>query len=134
MEEKRMNFIDEVTTLQSRFTDDLIKIIDKYAYNRNKEVALIGRITHVALEMTDFTEYTPTERDETITRKEHYEDVQLSIKDAITEFRSNIVDRFIMMCDGNDYSRLNLLTMVDTIDSIYDKHISLIDSVLGGNK
>jgi hypothetical protein len=41
----------------------------------------------------------------------------------LEKFRNEVVDKFIIMCDGNDYNKLNLMSMVDTIDCIYDKHI-----------
>ena len=41
----------------------------------------------------------------------------------LEKFRDEVVDKFIIMCDGNDYNKLNLMSMVDTIDCIYDKHI-----------
>lgn len=42
---------------------------------------------------------------------------------ALENFRNDIVDKFIWMCDANDYNKLNLLNIVDAIDCIYDKHI-----------
>lgn len=41
MEERKLKFIDEVSTLQAKFVDDCIKIIDKYGYNRNREMMII---------------------------------------------------------------------------------------------
>lgn len=45
------------------------------------------------------------------------------IQDALTDFRNDIVDKFIDMCRENDYNKLNLLTIADNIDRIYDAHI-----------
>lgn len=42
--------------------------------------------------------------------------------DILTNFRNEIVDEFIRMCGGNDYNRLNLLAIAETIDRIYNKH------------
>ena len=50
----------------------------------------------------------------------------------LEEFRNEVVDKFIIMCDGNDYNKLNLMSMVDTIDCIYDKHIdNLLKELVG---
>lgn len=45
------------------------------------------------------------------------------IQEALTEFRNEVVDEFIDLCWGNDYNKVNLLKIGDTIDQIYDKHI-----------
>ena len=50
----------------------------------------------------------------------------------LENFRDEVVDKFIIMCNGNDYNKLNLMSMVDTIDCIYDKHISNISKELVG--
>ena len=50
----------------------------------------------------------------------------------LEKFRDEVVDKFIIMCDGNDYNKLNLMSMVDTIDCIYDKHIdNLLNEFVG---
>lgn len=51
----------------------------------------------------------------------------------LEKFRDEVVDKFIIMCDGNDYNKLNLMSMVDTIDCIYDKHIDNILNELVGD-
>ena len=51
---------------------------------------------------------------------------------ALEKFRNEVVDKFIIMCDGNDYNKLNLMSIVDTIDCIYDKHIdNLLKELVG---
>jgi hypothetical protein len=44
--------------------------------------------------------------------------------EAIDKFQSDIMRIFIDMCCGNDYNKINLLQIGDTIDSIYDSHIA----------
>ena len=50
----------------------------------------------------------------------------------LENFRNEVVYQFIDMCDGNDYNKLNLMSMVDTIDCIYKKHINNILKELVG--
>ena len=50
----------------------------------------------------------------------------------LENFRNEVVYQFIDMCDGNDYNKLNLMSMVDTIDCIYKKHINNILKELAG--
>lgn len=45
------------------------------------------------------------------------------IQNAIDDFKKEIVWKFITLCNGNDYNKLTLLKIVDTIDQIYDEHI-----------
>lgn len=45
------------------------------------------------------------------------------ICDALDGFKSDIVDEFIRLCRGNDYNKLTLLKIDETINQIYDKHI-----------
>lgn len=50
--------------------------------------------------------------------------------EALESFRNEIVSKFIDLCNGNDYNKLTLLKIGDTIDEIYERHIS--DIVKGG--
>lgn len=45
---------------------------------------------------------------------------------VIDKFKSDIMHTFIDMCCGNDYNKVNLLQIGDTIDSIYDEYIAEI--------
>ena len=45
------------------------------------------------------------------------------IQEALTEFRNEVVDEFIDLCWGNDYNKVNLLKIGDTIEQIYENHI-----------
>lgn len=45
------------------------------------------------------------------------------IQDAIYDFRMELEGKFIEMCRGNDYNKLTLLRICDTICEIYDKYI-----------
>lgn len=40
------------------------------------------------------------------------------------EFRSELMDMFIYLCNANDFNRLTLLTIAETIDKIYGKYDS----------
>lgn len=39
-------------------------------------------------------------------------------------FKNDLVNTFIDLCRGNDYNKLTLLKIGDTIDALYDKHIA----------
>lgn len=43
--------------------------------------------------------------------------------DAVDKFREELMDKFLSLCNYNDYSRLNLLTIGDTVERVYDKCI-----------
>ena len=47
-------------------------------------------------------------------------DIALAALDA---FKCELAGRFIDLCKGNDYNKLTLLKIYDTINEIYDKHI-----------
>ena len=49
--------------------------------------------------------------------------------EAIDKFRSALMDEFLRLCCYNDYSKLTLLKIGDTIDRVYDK---CIESMKGG--
>lgn len=54
-----------------------------------------------------------------------------SEKRLIDKFKQEIMSEFIIMCKGNDFNKLNLLKIGDTIDRIYEKYsaLSSTDSV-----
>ena len=37
-------------------------------------------------------------------------------------FRNEIVDKFMYLCDYNDFNELSLVKIVETIDEVYDKY------------
>lgn len=43
--------------------------------------------------------------------------------EAVDKFRSALMDKFIDLCRGNDYNKINLLLIGVTVDQIYDKCI-----------
>lgn len=43
--------------------------------------------------------------------------------EAVDKFREELMDKFLNLCDYNDYRRLNLLTIGDTVELVYDKCI-----------
>ena len=40
----------------------------------------------------------------------------------LEDFRDDIMNRFLSLCDYNDYKKLTLLRIGETIDEIYDKY------------
>ena len=52
-------------------------------------------------------------------------------KRLIDEFKKEIMNEFIKRCNGNDYNKLTLLRIGETIDRIYEKYRTLptIDAV-----
>lgn len=44
--------------------------------------------------------------------------------EALDKFRDELMDKFIDLCRGNDFNKLTLLKIGDTIDQIYDKLIA----------
>jgi hypothetical protein len=47
-------------------------------------------------------------------------DIALTALDA---FKCDLAERFIFLCNGNDFNKLTLEKIYDTINEIYDKHI-----------
>lgn len=43
--------------------------------------------------------------------------------EAVDKFRNLIMDKFIELCNYNDYGKINLLTIGETVDRIYDRCI-----------
>ena len=43
-------------------------------------------------------------------------------RETLTRFRNEVMDKFIDLCRGNDYNKLTLLRIGETIDSIFEKH------------
>ena len=44
--------------------------------------------------------------------------------EGVDKFRSDLMNKFIDLCRGNDYNKLTLLKIGDTVDQIYDKQIA----------
>ena len=40
----------------------------------------------------------------------------------LDDFKDELMNRFIVLCSGNDYNKLNLLTIGNVIDELYEKH------------
>ena len=40
--------------------------------------------------------------------------------EAVDKFRSELINKFIDLCRGNDYNKINLLLIGETIDQIFD--------------
>lgn len=43
--------------------------------------------------------------------------------EAVDKFRDLIMNKFIELCNYNDYGKINLLTIGETVDRVYDKCI-----------
>lgn len=48
----------------------------------------------------------------------------IDYREKLENFKDELVDRFIVLCYGNDYNKLTLLKIDETIDEIYEKHIA----------
>lgn len=46
-------------------------------------------------------------------------------KRLMDEFKSELMSKFIDLCRGNDYNKLTLLRIGETIDRIYEKYSTL---------
>jgi hypothetical protein len=44
--------------------------------------------------------------------------------EEVDKFRTNIMNKFIYLCRGNDYNKLTLLKIGDVIDEMYDVQIA----------
>ena len=44
--------------------------------------------------------------------------------EAVDKFRDELMDKFLSLCNYNDYSKINLLTIGETVDRIYEKCIN----------
>ncbi len=42
----------------------------------------------------------------------------------LDDFRNEIMDKFLSLCNYNDYNKLTLLRIGETIDKVYDKYVS----------
>ena len=43
--------------------------------------------------------------------------------EAVDKFRDALMDKFLRLCNYNDFSKLNLEKIADTVNEIYDKCI-----------
>lgn len=43
--------------------------------------------------------------------------------EAVDKFRDELVDKFLRLCNYNDFNKLNLEKIYDTVNDIYDKCI-----------
>ncbi len=44
--------------------------------------------------------------------------------EAVDKFRDELMDKFLSLCNYNDYSKINLLTIGEAVDRIYEKCIN----------
>ena len=42
---------------------------------------------------------------------------------VVDKFRDELMDKFMSLCNYNDYNKINLLLIGDTVNDIYDKCI-----------
>ena len=53
----------------------------------------------------------------------------------IDKFNDELMDEFMSLCNYNDFGKINLLTISETVDRIYDKIIAdIIDEDENNNK
>lgn len=53
---------------------------------------------------------------------------------VVDKFRDELMDKFMSLCNYNDFNKLNLLTISETVDRIYDKCIADIIEEDEGNE
>lgn len=44
--------------------------------------------------------------------------------EAVDKFRDELMDKFMSLCNYNDYNKINLLLIGDVVNDIYDKCIA----------
>ena len=44
--------------------------------------------------------------------------------EVVDKFKNDLMDKFIELCRGNDFNKINLLLIGDTVNDIYDKCIA----------
>ena len=44
--------------------------------------------------------------------------------EAVDKFRNELMDKFLLLCAYNDYNKLSLLTIGETVDRTYEKCIN----------
>ena len=44
--------------------------------------------------------------------------------EAVDKFQDELMDEFLKLCNYNDYGKINLLTIGETVDRVYDKCIA----------
>ena len=49
----------------------------------------------------------------------------IDYRDALDDFKADLMDEFIYLCYGNDYNELTLLEIGEVVDKIFDKHIDI---------
>ena len=55
----------------------------------------------------------------------------LDYRDALDNFKQDLMDEFIELCYGNDFNKLTLLKIGDVVDKIFEKHIDMANKELG---
>lgn len=54
---------------------------------------------------------------------------------VVDKFRDELMDRFLSLCNYNDYNEINLLTIGETVNRIYNKCIAdIIEEDENNNK
>lgn len=48
--------------------------------------------------------------------------------EAVDKFRDELMDNFLSLCNYNDYNKVNLLVIGETVERVYDK---CIDEMVG---
>lgn len=53
---------------------------------------------------------------------------------VVDKFRDELMNKFMSLCNYNDFNKINLLRISETIDDIYDKCIADIIEEYEGNE
>ena len=55
----------------------------------------------------------------------------LDYRDALDNFKQDLMDEFIELCYGNDFNKLTLLKIGDVVDKTFEKHLDIANKELG---
>lgn len=51
---------------------------------------------------------------------------KIKMLDLLYDFKTELMEEFIVKCGGNDYNKLTLLIIGETIESMFDKYVEKI--------
>ena len=59
---------------------------------------------------------------------------KIEVFEEVDKFRTDLMNKFIDLCRGNDYNKLTLLKIGDVVDEIYDGRIAKLNMKYTGDK
>lgn len=54
--------------------------------------------------------------------------------EEVDKFRTDLMNKFIDLCRGNDYNKLTLLKIGDVVDEMYDRRIAELNKCMKGGE